>query len=124
MNNGISMRERFVIYAICFSILMGGSMIGFLLGVATNKDACFIAALILFFMGLLLTAAWACTCVPARWLLAGLLGLTLLMGVVYILFLCQRSLVEENYQKRVIKLEKMRAVPVQRMADEPKPEEK
>ena len=107
---------------------MGGSMIGFLLGVATNKDACFIAALILFFMGLLLTAAWTRTCVPARWLLAGLLGLTLLMGILYTLFLYERSLAKKRFQgifqERVMELEKVKAVHAQRMADEPKPEEK
>jgi len=115
------MRERFVIYAICFSILMGGSVIGFLLGVATNKDACFIAALVLFFMGLLLAAAWARISVPARWLLTGLLGLTLLMGVIYALFLYERSLAAKNFQERVMELEKVKAVHAQRMASEPKP---
>jgi len=107
------MREHFVIYTTCFSILMGGSMIAFLLGIATNKDACFVAALVLFFVGLLLTVAWARTSMAARWLLAGLLGLTLLMGVQYLRYRYHRAL---QYQE--LMEEKIKAAPVQQMADE------
>jgi len=93
------MKESFVIYMTCFSIMIGGSVIAFILGVATNKDGCFAVALALFFAGLLLTSVWAYTSVPARWLLAGLLGLTLLMGIKYNLFQTHRALSEEKYQE-------------------------
>ena len=81
----------------------------FLLGLATNQDVCVIASLVLFFMGLLLTVAWARTSTAARWLLAGMLGLTLLIGVSYFMFLLHRASVKEKYMKMEIKM-----VPVQK----------
>jgi len=119
MEHGKYMKEYFLIYAICFSILMSGSMIAFLFGVATNKDADFVVALVLFFMGLLLTMAWARTSIAARWLLSCLLGLTLFMGIQYLWFLYRGN----SEAKRLLELvkEKNRIAPVQQVIDAMKP---
>jgi len=112
------MKEHFVIYVMCFSILIGGSTFAFILGVATNNDACFVVALALFFAGLLLTVAWARTSVPARWLLAGLLCLTLFMGIQYLRFQYHSALMMERHQERVQELMKEKTAAEEHSLDE------
>ena len=102
------MRENFAIGVMCLGVLLGGCVTAFLLGVTTNKDACFIAFLVLFFASLLLTAVLARTNTAARWLLAVLVGLTLLMGVQYFSFLYYRASLYQELMK-----EEIRAAPVQ-----------
>jgi glucan phosphoethanolaminetransferase (alkaline phosphatase superfamily) len=96
-------REYFLVYLTCFGLLMGGCVIAYVLGVASNNDNCFIVTLVLFFASLLLTVAWARTSKAARWVLACLIGLVLLAGVQYLRFQHVRHSMEKAYGESGLK---------------------